>query len=318
VAERTITVRPYVEGDLDGVLDLLRTALGETSLLRRTPELFAWKHQRNPFGPSILLVAECEERIAGLRALMRWDLVTVSGETLRCVRAVDTATHPDFQRLGIFRTLTMAAIDQATADGIDMVFNTPNPKSGAGYLSMGWVHVGDIGVMATPGRGVLRGRAKEDAPPDPVDYVSNPAPAQDLDVVDRPARGLRTPRRSDYLSWRFGEHPTVRYLRVDAGAATAVVRPNVRSGRRELVLSDVFGPSPARAVGAVIGRNRAAYLAGWFSAGSPERRAMVRRGVLPVPRMKTLSLVARPLRSLPVDVASLAAWDIASSDLELL
>jgi GNAT superfamily N-acetyltransferase len=318
VAERTITVRPYVDEDLDGVLDLLRAALGETPFLRRTRELFTWKHFDNPFGRSLLLVAEGEGRIAGLRAFMRWDLATPEGEVLRCVRAVDTATHPDFQRLGIFRRLTLAALEEATAAGIDMVFNTPNPKSGAGYLSMGWVEVGDLGVMVAPGRGLISAMAAPDVLPDVGDYLIDPSPAVDLTASDRPAQGLRTPRTPDYLAWRFNAHPTARYYRIDARSSTAVVRPNVRSGRRELVLSDVFGPEPATAIAAVHRRNRAAYVAGWFNAGSPERRAAVRRGMVPIPGVKTLKLVARPLRSLPVDVTSLAVWDFASSDLELL
>lgn len=318
MADRTITVRPFVEDDLDGVLDLLRAALGETPLLRRTPELFAWKHFENPFGRSLLLVAEGEGRIAGLRAFMRWDLVTPGGDVLRCVRAVDTATHPDFQRLGIFRRLTVAALEEATAAGIDMVFNTPNPKSGAGYLSMGWVEVGDLGVMAAPGRGLVSGKATPDVLPEASEFLTDPTPATGLSVSDRPARGLRTPRSPEYLAWRFGAHPTARYYRVDARSSTAVVRPNVRSGRRELVLSDVFGPEPAQAVGAVHRRNRAAYVAGWFNTRSPERSAALRRGMVPIPGVKTLTLVARPLRPLPMDVASLATWDFASSDLELL
>ena len=98
---------------------------------------------------------------------------------------------------------------------------------------------------------------------------------------------------------------------IDARHSTAIVRPNVRSYRRELVLSDVFGPTPAAAIGAVHSRNRAAYLAGWFSDGSPERRAAVRGEVsFRCHASKTLTLVARPLRSLTIDVASLDAWDL--------
>lgn len=318
MAERVVTVRPFVDEDLAGVLDLLRAALGETPLLRRTAELFAWKHFDNPFGRSILLVAEVDGRVAGLRAFMRWDLETRHGDTLRCVRAVDTATHPDFQRLGIFRKLTLEAVERATAEGVDLVFNTPNPRSGAGYLSMGWTEVGTIGVLAAPGRGVLRGKTRDDVLPDPGDYLSAPAPAAGLTVTDRPADGLRTPRNTDYLQWRFERHPTARYFRIDAEGSTAVVRPNVRGSRRELIVSDVFGPRPGKAIGAALRRNRATYLAGWFSAGSPERRAAVRRGMLPLPGVKTLTLVARPLHDLPVDVGSLTSWDFSSSDLELL
>ena len=59
-------------------------------------------------------------------------------------------------------------------------------------------------------------------------------------------------------------------------------------------------------------------VAGWFSTGSPERRAALRAGLVPVPRVRSLQLIARPLRNLPVDVFDPANWDLAMSDLELL
>ena len=176
-----VVVRPFEDADLAGVLDLLRSSLGESAVLERTPELFAWKHLDNPFGRSLLLVAEDEARpdrpIVGLRAFMRWELVTPGGDRVRCVRAVDTATHPEYQRRGIFRRLTLSAVEQAEADGVDMVFNTPNPKSGAGYLSMGWQEVGPIGVLAMPGRGLLRRRPDAAVVPDPADQVTSADPS---------------------------------------------------------------------------------------------------------------------------------------------
>ena len=316
--DTAIGIRTYENGDLDSVLDLLRASLGESALLRRTSELFAWKHFHNPFGRSILLVAEADDRIVGLRAFMRWELVTPDGNTVSCVRAVDTATHPQYQRRGIFRSLTEAAIAEANAQEVDMVFNTPNPKSGAGYLKMGWHVVGDIGVLAAPCRGLFGARPPSDGVGDVTDFLVTPQPVTGLDFEDRSARGLRTPRSPEYLRWRFAGHPTARYFRIDAGDSTCVVRPNVRNHRREVVLSDVLGPSPRSAIRATRKACRAAYLAGWFSDGSPERRAAVRSGMIPVPRLTTLTLVARPLRRLPVDTASLDSWDFASSDLELL
>ncbi len=318
MADQTVTIRPYADVDLEGVLELLRASLGETPLLRRTPELFAWKHFLNPFGRSILLVAEADAKIVGLRAFMRWDLAAPDGTKLRCVRAVDTATHPEYQRRGIFRRLTVAALEHAEAAGIDVVFNTPNPKSGAGYLTMGWCEVGHIGVLAAPGAGLLRGGIATDRLPEIADYLPTWSPVADLRITDRPPRGLRTPRTADYLRWRFAQHPTARYAGIASGDSIAVVRPNIRNGRRELVLSDVFGPRPARAVSAVLRRNRAAYVAGWFSKGSPERKAATRRGMLAIPTVTTLTLVAKPLRPLPLNVSTLDDWDLASSDLELL
>src|SRR5207247_2560043 len=105
---------------------------------------FRWKHVDNPFGRSFMLVAEAEERILGLRAFMRWRFAA-GGREVGAVRAVDTATHPDFQGRGIFSLLTRAALDSLPAD-VGFVFNTPNEKSGPGYLKMGWHEVGRIPI----------------------------------------------------------------------------------------------------------------------------------------------------------------------------
>ena len=71
MADTTITIRSFEDGDLANVLELMRASLGESALLRRTGDLFSWKHFDNPFGRSILLVAEADGRIVGLRAFMR-------------------------------------------------------------------------------------------------------------------------------------------------------------------------------------------------------------------------------------------------------
>jgi GNAT superfamily N-acetyltransferase len=308
------TVRPFTDDDLGPTLETLRAALGETPLLRRTPELFAWKHLDNPFGRSIMLVAVAGDVIAGFRAFMRWNLVTPGGELLHCVRAVDTATHPDFQRQGVFRSLTLAALDAARADGIDMVFNTPNPMSGGGYLSMGWREIGYIGAMVRPGMRMLH---RSTSIPTLDEVFDRAVAAAGLEVDDRPARGLRTPRTAAYLRWRFG-HPTARYARIDASGSTVVVRPNLRNGRVELVVADVFGPHATAAIRTAARSAQAGYLAGWFAAGSPERKAAMSAGMIPLPGVKTLRLVAHPFRPLPIDVTNLSSWDFATSDLELL
>jgi GNAT superfamily N-acetyltransferase len=313
----TITTRELEEADVAPVLDLLRASLGEPPLLRRTPELFGWKHLDNPFGRSIAVLAEADDRIVGLRAFMRWDLLTPEGATIRCVRAVDTATHPHYQRRGIFRRLTEEALELAVAKDVDLVFNTPNEKSGAGYLSMGWTEVGQVGVMARPSPRLVTDRSPGPLT-EPERFLADPRPALPLAVSDRAPRGLRTPRNDAYLRWRFGSHPSARYFRVDSGDSTAIVRPNVRNGRRELVVADVFGPRPASAIRAATRRSRAGYMAAWFSPGSPERAAAVRSGLVPVPRVTALTLMAKPLQDLEVDVESMSSWDLAISDLELL
>ena len=68
------------------------------------------------------------------------------------VRAVDTATDPEFQGRGIFTRLTLEALDELAADGVDFVFNTPNARSRPGYLKMGWQVVGRLAAAVRPTR----------------------------------------------------------------------------------------------------------------------------------------------------------------------
>ncbi len=312
-----IATREAREDDVGEILEVLKAALGETPLLKRSKELWSWKHQSNPFGPSIVLLATSGDRIAGVRALMRWDLVTPDGATVECVRPVDTATHPDFERKGIFRRLTMESLDLARGQGIDLVFNTPNPKSGAGYLSMGWQEVAPIGVMVR-----LRvGRSVHPVPgtsPALADVVPTSRPFRPIDTMDRPPRGLRTARTQRYQEWRFGSHPTARYGLVGSGVGAAVVRSGVRGARTEVVLSDLLGGAGPSEVRRAHRGHRARYMAGFFSKGSPERLAAISGGMAPIPGIKALRLVALPLTDLDIDVFDLGCWDIATSDLELL
>lgn len=312
----TFTSRRFVYEDLDEVLELLRLSLGETELLQRTKELFSWKHLDNPFGESIVLVAEHEGRIVAMRALMRWDLRTPGGTDLRCVRPVDTATHPDYRRRGLFRRLTLEAIEEARATGINLVFNTPNDQSRPGYLKMGWSDVGDVKVMVRPSLRRIVG--KTEGNPDPASLLSVTAPLDSVGFVKRAALGLRTPRSTEYTTWRFGSHPSARYFAVAAGPSAAIVRPGTRNGRTELVISDVAGPDPAAGIGAAVDASLASYVVASFGKKSPERSAARRNGLIPLVGMSALRLVCRPLTELDIDVTSLSNWDFALSDLELL
>lgn len=317
MADRTI-VRPYEKEDLDAVLDLLRLALGETRTLRRTPELFAWKHLDNPFGESIMLVAENGGEIVGFRSLMRWVLTRPDGRDLRCARPVDTATHPRYRRMGIFRESTLQAIEIARGDRLDLIFNTPNPRSAAGYLAMGWREVGPIRVQVRPSFRLLGGGRSPGEPsgrppgPDDQERIT-------LQTPDREPLGLRTPRSAEYREWRFFCHPTARYLALGDDDGVAVLRANIRRGRRELVVSDLLGSDLEGAMGAVLdGRKAASYLVSSFREGTPEYRAVRRSGLVPLPWVSALRLHAYPLSEEGEEAMRLDNWDIGLSDLELL
>ena len=135
-----IELRPATPDDREQILALLGVSLGWGDDTRYR-ELFAWKHERNPFGRSLAWVVERDGRVVAVRLFMRW-MFRRGGSTLHAVRAVDTATHPDHQGHGLFTALTTHALEACRAEGVAFVFNTPNAQSRPGYLKMGWREVG--------------------------------------------------------------------------------------------------------------------------------------------------------------------------------
>jgi GNAT superfamily N-acetyltransferase len=337
--ERGVSVRPFVEDDLPRVLELLDASLGGGPAGRRPPELFRWKHLDGPFGPSFMLVATRDDRLVGLRAFMRWRFVA-HGRTVRAARAVDTATHPDHQGMGIFRRLTLALLD-AVADEVDLVFNTPNAKSGPGYLKMGWREVGRVPVavrvrrplrLLGRGRGVAPVRAGRAAAPPPV--LAEPAEAvleggeEVAALLGRepatPSR-LHTPRDLAYLRWRYGAAPLLGYRAVVerrdgelAGLAIFRVRPRGRLWESTVV--EVLAGGDRRVAGRLLRRVAAAapvdHLTLHAPAGSPPARAALGGGFLPSPA--GIRLVANPRRpDIRPDPTGLGAWALSLGDLEV-
>jgi GNAT superfamily N-acetyltransferase len=241
-APATLEVRQATDADLPAVLELLQASLGwvpDDAYAR----FFAWKHHESPFGRSPAWVAAdpaAEGRIVGFRTFSRWQFDR-GDDVVTAVRAVDTATHPDYQGRGIFSLLTRRALDELAAEQIAFVFNTPNDRSRPGYLKMGWQLVERLPVAATP-RSPLslvrlaRARTPADkwsAPTDagvPVADVLADAPAVErLLAAARPSAvgdddRLRTRRTPGYLAWRYG-FPPLHYRAVVApgGVADGVV-----------------------------------------------------------------------------------------------
>lgn len=262
------TTRPYDVADEESTLRLLRVALGETPATRRTSDFWRWKHFQNPFGQSFIRVA-CDQtgEVIGLRAFMRWQL-NVDGGPAMAVQAVDTATHPAFQRRGIFSALTQQAVEDVRRAGVRLIFNTPNTSSRPGYRKLGWQDVGTITplfLILRPERFVSRllaaglGLGHRRAPmsnstlpaeprTEPGRLLANPDAMEQLvarhEGLDT-RTSLTTLRSVEYLRWRYTQHPHLVYSAVSVGAldhlrAASIFRVNERFGLSEVILSEIF------------------------------------------------------------------------------
>jgi glycosyltransferase involved in cell wall biosynthesis/predicted N-acetyltransferase YhbS len=251
-----IDIRPATDDDRPAILALLTKSLGWQDDPRYAA-LFEWKHDQNPFGPSPMWVALDGDRVVGLRVFMRWQFRR-GGEILRAVRAVDTATDPDYQGRGLFTALTMHGLDALREDGTDFVFNTPNAQSLPGYLKMGWQEVGKV-PAAFRVRGprslatTVRARVPAELWSLPldvgvpfVDWLNDAA----FDLGETPStnapRSLVTDRSREFSTWRYAS-PLLGYRAVPSECGTLVVRGRQRGGARELVLADTVGLADDRA-----------------------------------------------------------------------
>lgn len=203
-------VRQSTSADLPQIVALLKQSIGEV-LTPKTEAFFLWKHEKNPFGRSKVLLAIEDGRIVGLRAFMHWSWVSQK-EHVTAVRAVDTATDPAFRGKGIFKKLTMQAVEECKAEGVGMIFNSPNPISMQGYLKMGWAQAGRLPLYVGFGSLLPRFYSTEII----TGFYNTFSVATAIDKLDRnwslePGLFLHTPIHYHYLSWRYRDCPVARY-----------------------------------------------------------------------------------------------------------
>ena len=310
---------------MPAILHLARRALGWTD---GDDRFIDWKHFQNPFGASPMWLADVDGAVVGFRAFLRWELATPDGRVLRAVRAVDTATDPEFQGRGIFTRLTLAAVEEMRDEGVDLVFNTPNDKSGPGYLKMGWSTVGQLPTEVRPNRwrfplAVLGARRPADREPAPT-TIGEPATV----LSDRTAElerlleslpvapGLATNRTAAYLAWRYAASD-LGYRVVHTGAwddGVALFRLRRRGAAVEAVVNDLLVPEGGDAGPLLrgIGNAGADYLL--RLASTRDLRRWDQRFVR-LPRTGP-TLVCRPLST--SSVPPLASWALTMGDIELL
>jgi GNAT superfamily N-acetyltransferase len=216
-------IRAAEKEDIPAIVELLKISLGE-SLMPKSETYWRWKHVDNPFGASDVLLAFEDKQLVGVRAFMLWSWQR-GDERIRAVRAVDTATHPDFQGKGIFSKLTMALLKEYQSSDRSLVFNTPNDKSLPGYLKMGWELAGQLPIRIQIRRPVsvvmaMLKKGKDDGRDDNK-AIGGPTGLAFLDHAGLPgllersrqfhAGSFHTPHTVDSLRWRYKEVPVAQY-----------------------------------------------------------------------------------------------------------
>lgn len=205
-------IREATESDIPEIISVLKASLGE-SKLQKSERIWKFKHLENPFGPSLVLLAIEDGAVIGIRAFMRWKW-QLGRQAYSAFRAVDTATHPAHQGKGVFKKLTLKAIDIAVERGDHLIFNTPNSQSLPGYLKMGWKEIGKLNVRLVPVNPLKWIFGKDE-----MEYQTRKG-SSEKDIRNLSTRHnamysernrLFTPKSADYLRWRYEENPLQEY-----------------------------------------------------------------------------------------------------------
>ena len=121
--------RPYREGDEHFLLELYEV------VTRKRIDLQSWKwlFHDNPAGEGHIWLADHKGRIIGQYAIIPMRIY-IHNEPVYAMQSLDTMTHPDYRKKGIFITLARIAYEYAEPRGFDLVYGFPNNVSLQGFL----------------------------------------------------------------------------------------------------------------------------------------------------------------------------------------
>lgn len=205
-------IRKAVAADKENIVGLLKISLGE-GLLKKSAPIWEYKHEDNPFGTSYVLVAEEDQQLIGVRALMAWNWQK-GLQQWKAYRAVDTATHPAHQGKGIFKQLTLQALNAVGEASPCFIFNTPNSQSKPGYLKMGWKAVGKIRLTLwfVPLLGLWYRNKSGNTLENRIGDADLKRLCENHNQKLSDDNCFFTPKTTAYLKWRYENNPMQSYI----------------------------------------------------------------------------------------------------------
>jgi GNAT superfamily N-acetyltransferase len=337
-------VRDYRAGDAPRALAVLQAAFGawpgdRVAAHARPEELFRWKHERNPHGPSHILLAEAEGRVIGMRAYMPWPLV-VDGRRVDAVHTVDIATHPDHGGRGISSELSKRGIARLR-ETRQFALGLPNEMSRSISRKVGWQPVGRVPVWARVHRPLrvlrrarsLRSVGRSLAVPSveaalAAEGLADAAAVAEL-LHDSRASGphLATSADVDYLRWRYepmlGDYRAVAEHEGGRLAGLAIFGLRQRGELWEGSVCELFvRPGDHRTAGRLLRQVASAapldYLAAVPAAGSAQGRLLRRAGFVRSPIGGRALGVTLYQDAVTPDPRRRDSWSLSFGDLERL
>ena len=145
------SMRAYREGDEDGILELWKATYPEREYNREGwLRWWHWKYKENPAGPGRIWLAEHDGRIVGQKPIVPV-LMKIGTKIVTAFQNIDTMTHPDHRRQGIYESLSRKTVAEAEKDGIHIGYTFPSKVTHPILVKrLGWFDVAISRIVFKP------------------------------------------------------------------------------------------------------------------------------------------------------------------------
>jgi N-acetylglutamate synthase-like GNAT family acetyltransferase len=128
-AERKWSIRPYENGDEEGIFALWKAVYPEHPYDREQwMRRWQWMYRANPSGVGVVCLAEHDGRIVGQAAEVPMTM-KIGSESVLASLGLDAMTHPDYRHQGMYAALVKARRAESKARGILATYSFPNAVS---------------------------------------------------------------------------------------------------------------------------------------------------------------------------------------------
>ena len=244
-----MTIREYSERDIEQIVALNQRVFSEQEHfdITRDEKWFRWKNIDNPFGKSIVIVAENENgEIIGSRIFWPWKFKIRMSEFI-AYQPIDAVVDPKYQGKGLFYTMTVEALKIALNNEAAFIFNFSNKNSLPRNLSFGWSFVSKliwyVKVVNPPY--ILNMDKKAKNVHELGDYKLTESVVKEIKFRTNFDGYIKSVRSLEFVKWRYLNHPFFTYgtVHFTEGKKTiwAVFSVNSVGKYREMFVVDILG-----------------------------------------------------------------------------
>jgi len=187
---------------------------------------FEWKYFANPIGDAIAFMALDGERVAAFYGVIP-EKYSVADKEVLVFQSMDTMTHPDYQRRGLFSKLANVTYDYVTAEfGEHFLVGIPGMSSFPGFVKkLNWKDIHMFQFLFLP-KAIFKFRRPFRSQTD-AEFTAGSSMTSDLEqflsrqrVPDKKIRPVLSPA---FFKWRVFGHPFRGYKVIQIRVADEII-----------------------------------------------------------------------------------------------